>query len=410
MPKYHELLTRLYSVNRCGGVKLGLDNIHALCHALNDPEKRFGSVHIAGTNGKGSVACMLAKGLQESHEKVGLFTSPHISSFRERIQVNGKLIEEREAAELLEHIFSIIDSKKIPATFFEITTALSFAYFAAQNVDIAVIESGLGGRLDATNVVTPLLSIITSIQYDHMDILGDTLDKIAHEKAGIIKPGVPVILGPSAATIKAPLSQCLLGPFASPRAENQEIARAALHYLQVSENGIKNALKAFPPCRMERLNLPGVPVVLDIAHNPASLDSLFKALNLLRGQIRALFNLSQNKDQKTCLKTIMDSALDLEIAAAPHERLTPPETLRATLLELGAEPERVRTHKTMAEGMARSVEAAREKGQLLVVCGSFFIMSDARLALGIKEPRDPVNLNETFSGGVQIPQNARSTQ
>lgn len=173
-------------------LKSGLDNISALCDALNNPQDSFSSVHIAGTNGKGSSSHFLAAILQAAGYKVGLFTSPHLKSFAERIKVNGKNIPEEVVVDFVQSHKVLFE--KLNPSFFEMTTILGFDYFRSQKVDIAIIETGLGGRLDSTNIIQPLVSLITNISLDHQNILGDTLPLIAGEKAGIIKTNIPVVL------------------------------------------------------------------------------------------------------------------------------------------------------------------------------------------------------------------------
>lgn len=175
--------------------KPGFDNIVALEQELGEPHRRFRSVHVAGTNGKGSVSHMLAAVLQAAGYRTGLFTSPHLKDFRERIKVNGQMISEEEVVNFVEQYREAID--RIQPSFFEITTAIAFDYFAREQVDVAVIEVGMGGRLDSTNVIRPLASAITNISWDHAQFLGDTLEKIAGEKAGIIKEMTPVVIGES---------------------------------------------------------------------------------------------------------------------------------------------------------------------------------------------------------------------
>ena len=174
-------------------IRKGLDNTWHLCEVLGNPHKNFKSIHIAGTNGKGSVSHMLAAVLQTAGYKTGLYTSPHLKDFRERIKVGGILCDESFVIDFTERIMPLID--ELQPSFFEITVAMAFDYFSQKNIDVAVIEVGLGGRLDSTNVITPELSVITNIGFDHMNLLGNTLDKIAFEKAGIIKSGVPVVIG-----------------------------------------------------------------------------------------------------------------------------------------------------------------------------------------------------------------------
>ncbi len=183
----------MYSRIGAAAFKKDLTNTITLCEHLNNPHKEFKSIHVAGTNGKGSVSHMLAAILQTAGYKTGLYTSPHLKDFRERIKVNGKEISEKFIVAFTEKIKPLIE--EIEPSFFEITVAMAFDYFAEQKVDVAVVEVGLGGRFDSTNIITPKLSVITNIGWDHMNILGDSLEKIAFEKGGIIKPGIPVIIG-----------------------------------------------------------------------------------------------------------------------------------------------------------------------------------------------------------------------
>jgi dihydrofolate synthase/folylpolyglutamate synthase len=183
----------MYSRIGAAAYKKDLHNSIALCNGLDNPQTKFKGVHIAGTNGKGSTSHMLAAILQQAGYKTGLYTSPHLKDFRERIKINGEMIAKDFVVDFVERTQYL--SQQIEPSFFELTMTMAFDYFAQQQVDIAIIETGLGGRLDSTNIITPLLSIITNIGYDHMNILGDTLEKIAAEKAGIIKPGVPVVIG-----------------------------------------------------------------------------------------------------------------------------------------------------------------------------------------------------------------------
>lgn len=199
---YSETLAYLYSrlpmYSRIGkaAYRKDLTNTLLLCELLNHPENKFRSIHIAGTNGKGSTSHMLAAILQESGYKTGLHTSPHLKDFRERVRINGEMIPESYVIEFVQKYKESLE--KIDCSFFEWTVGLAFDYFEKSKVDIAVIETGLGGRLDSTNVIVPVLSVITNISYDHMDMLGDTLEKIAFEKAGIIKHHIPVVIGESA--------------------------------------------------------------------------------------------------------------------------------------------------------------------------------------------------------------------
>lgn len=185
LPMYHRVGAQAY--------KKDLSNTQALAQYLGNPHNQFKSIHVAGTNGKGSTSHMLASVLQEAGYKVGLYTSPHLKDFRERIKINGGCISKRNVSSFITKNQSFLEKQGL--SFFEMTVGLAFHYFAISKVDIAVIEVGLGGRLDSTNIINPELSIITNIGYDHMNMLGNTLPEIAFEKAGIIKKGIPVVIG-----------------------------------------------------------------------------------------------------------------------------------------------------------------------------------------------------------------------
>lgn len=196
------LYTRLPMFSRIGAaaIKPNLNNTIAICNFLGHPEKKFKTIHVAGTNGKGSTSHMLASIFQEAGYKTGLYTSPHLYDFRERIKVNGEMCSKEFVIDFTNHIKPFVEN--IEPSFFEITVGMAFDYFAKEKVDIAIIETGLGGRLDSTNVIEPELSIITNIGFDHMALLGNTLEAIASEKAGIIKKNTPVVIGEAKDQIK----------------------------------------------------------------------------------------------------------------------------------------------------------------------------------------------------------------
>lgn len=197
----------LYGLEKFG-MKMDLDNIRALMEFAGNPESRLKVIHVAGTNGKGSTCAAVASVLMSQGNKVGLYTSPHLVSFTERFKINGREISGEEISALT--AFFREEIVRLHATFFEATTAIMFKYFADSGVDFAVIETGLGGRLDSTNVVNPLVSIVTGIGLDHTDILGDTLEKIAFEKAGIIKPGRPAVVNVGSDSLKGVFSSVAL--------------------------------------------------------------------------------------------------------------------------------------------------------------------------------------------------------
>src|SRR5258707_8922924 len=198
MESYQQAIDYLYSslpiFQKVGAsaYKGDLTNTLALCEALGNPQQKFKSIHVAGTNGKGSSSHMLAAVLQSAGYKTGLYTSPHLKEFTERIKINGAEVSQEFVVDFVHRMKPVLE--KVKPSFFEATVAMAFDYFVHQKIDIAVIEVGLGGRLDSTNVITPEVSLITNISWDHMDLLGDTLQKIAAEKAGIIKPNIPVVV------------------------------------------------------------------------------------------------------------------------------------------------------------------------------------------------------------------------
>jgi len=388
---YTKLLQKLYQVNEKSGIKLGLQNTIQLDAALGYPSKKFRSIHIAGSNGKGSVATKIAAGLQEEGFQVGLFTSPHISSFRERIRINGNMISEENVTYHLNRIYNL----DLPATFFEITTALAFDYFAQSNVDYAVIETGLGGRYDATNILQPDLSIITSISLEHTQILGDTLNEIAKEKAGIIKANTPVILGPSASLISEMTSEpttIIQGEFDSTINENCAIAIKAMEFLQLNPQSIESGLKAVPPCRMEILDLE-CPVILDVAHNPESLERLFSEIRKNYSlPIHVLCSFSKEKNIPECMQIIQKHASDILLLDIPHPRLASPELLLQEAPASSIENPR--------DALQHSFKKAQHQNGIIVVAGSFYIMSTIRSLLGVCDDLDPIELQENWGKSV----------
>ncbi|ADI38158.1 putative folylpolyglutamate synthase/dihydrofolate synthase [Waddlia chondrophila 2032/99] len=374
---YEQLINQLFTVNTHQRMKLGLEQMRALATSVGNPDRQFRSVHIAGTNGKGSTAEKIAKGLESKFSKVGLFTSPHISTFRERIKINGKMISEDDVERILSQIIDL------PGTFFELTTLLAFLYFAENNVEYAVIETGLGGRLDATNIIHPDLSVITSISLEHTEFLGSTLEEIAAEKAGIIKPGVPVILGPSALHISTPQAVQIKGKFSSVEEENRAIAKKALEQLSISPYLIMKALEARPCCRMEKQGN----VILDVAHNPAALERYF--CEDKRRPLNVVCTLSKNKDLKRCLEIIANHAQCISLVTAPNGRSSTPEDLYAILVEIGFPSRNI----SIDSSISHAVTKASQKGNTAVI-GTFFIMNEARKALGMMDETDSFDLNE----------------
>jgi dihydrofolate synthase / folylpolyglutamate synthase len=436
---YEHWVRRLYETNMFHPVKMGLANIESLYEALGKPMDSTIVVHIAGTNGKGSVALKTAHTLHLSNSnlKIGLFCSPHVSSFRERMQVNGEMISEEEVVDLLPKIYELCRLHDIPATFFEITTALAFTYFAARQADVVVLETGLGGRLDATNVIAaPALSIITSIGLEHTRILGDTIELIAIEKGGIIKPSRPVLVGPNVPhdvlrkcaadkgasnyytcddVLGAPtdLSEADLEDY---DVENARVASAGLKLLQRSHSNVVGVIPddilcrgtaIRPPCRFEHVQLDsGLTVILDVAHNPPAMDYLVKKLRKAypARKVRMVVGMSSDKDITLCGHSVL-VAVDGDASRVHFVEAAHP---RAAKLEAILEVTNLYDHAhydmkdpSITKQIALATALALQNDEILVVCGSVFLMAEAREALGFDEPRDSAYIAAVAGAGVR---------
>lgn len=368
-------LTRLYSLNLFAE-KCGLKNMEALCKLFNHPHSKFKTVHVAGTNGKGSVTTKTAKGLESKYKKVGLYTSPHITHFNERIRINGEPIPDPELELLLNETLSVMDAHKIPATFFEITTLIAFLYFERQEVDIAVIEVGLGGRCDATNVILPVLTVITSISLEHTEILGNDILSIAKEKAGIQKTNIPMIIGPKVPkhAINGPVIQ-VQGEFKHYDEENNAIAKAVMQLLDLPSFVIEKALTVRPPCRFQIIESHGIPIIFDVAHNPDGLNRLFQALRERFGPIRfdVLCALSKAKAIKECLAEITPNTRHLTLTESTHQKA-------ASLAAMAPFVPPNLSHKFYedpSKAVQEALSYAIHKQSPLVICGTFYIMEAA---------------------------------
>ncbi|CAI5703939.1 unnamed protein product [Peronospora effusa] len=462
---YETLLQRLYQVNRFSAVKLGLENMQQLNVAFGDPASKLNVIHVAGTNGKGSVAFKVAKALERSGYKTGLFVSPHVACFRERVQVNRTLISESEVCETLSEIFNICAQMRISATFFEITTMLAFQHFAKQGVDCVVLETGLGGRLDSTNIVTPVLSVITSIGMDHMRILGNTREAIAREKAGIIKPNVPVVVGPNtpvtvmmeyaaqnnARLVRVPLGENFEDDY---NVENTAIAREACVQLNalcdtqssmanaglcvdLTDKRVNAALESRPPCRFQVLHVirPNskerkVTVVLDVAHNPQAIDRLASLLHkqFPEKKFRFVCGFSADKaiaevlDKMTAI--VRGSHSDesdeqiqerIHLVKANHPRGATLHEINLALANASVETGKMCEYGTILnikEGVYTALAASRASAddEVVVVCGSVFLMAEARQALGLKEPIDSTALNAVAGCHLSTPDSRLAEQ
>lgn len=315
------LYARLPMYQRVGApaMRLGLDNIRALSGALGNPQTQFKSIHIAGTNGKGSSSHMLASVLQTAGYKVGLYTSPHLKDFRERIRINGVPIAKKQVVDFVAEHRDLFERDKY--SFFELTVALAFKEFATEQVDIAIIEVGLGGRLDATNIISPELCLITSISKDHQQFLGDTLPEIAAEKAGIVKEGIPVVIGENpdvvvqVLTDKAdnvgakwrlaqeahPLPTDLLGVYQKANVKGVITAISLLKDFNVSQQQLEEGLLGV----VKNTGLQGRWQVLsenpltiaDVAHNASGIETVMAQLETLpQKKLHIVFGMVADKD------------------------------------------------------------------------------------------------------------------
>ena len=429
---YHQALDYLYSfvdfslqkAETYSPARFKLERMEALVASLGNPQKAYPTIHVAGTKGKGSVCVLCAYALQAAGYKVGLYTSPHLDDYAERIQINSQFIPHADLAGMVERIKPYVAA--IPElTTFEITTALAFWYFERQHVDAAVIEVGLGGRLDATNVVRPIVSVITSISYDHTLLLGNTLTQIAAEKAGIIKPGIPVISAPQSEEARREIewvshergarliqvgqdvlftevTQSLDGqtinvwsrdgdhkqpiklsiPFLGAyQADNAATAYATLQIfdkdgLKVDQQSIQYGFShAFWPGRFEIIQR-NPPVVLDCAHNRDSALKLRQTLDeYFPGKpVTLVFGASEDKDIQGMFIELMPRVKELITVKSFHPRAIDPDKL----VQMAASYNHpVHCVEHIPDAMETAVKLTDEHG-LILVAGSIFVVAEAR--------------------------------
>ncbi len=377
--------------------KKDLGNITALMYHLGNPHTQFKSIHVAGTNGKGSTSHLLASVLQDSGYKTGLTTSPHLKDFRERIRVNGKICPEEFIIEFVRKNGEFIESLK--ASFFEVSIAMAFEYFAKEKVDIAVIETGLGGRLDSTNIITPVLSVITNIGLDHMSILGDTLPEIALEKAGIIKPNIPVVIGESNTEIHSVFVQkaketgseiVFAEDFNHPEYEsdligiyqkkNKKTVLTAIDVLRKSGFEIpeKSILKGFLQVisttglrgRWEILQKNPL-IVADTAHNPHGLVEIKKQLEITDYEnLHLVLGFVNDKDVLSILNFFPSTA---------HYYFSAPDVPRKLLIEelkkIIPESWKANYYRTVKEALIAAKTSAQSQ-DLIYIGGSTFVVAE----------------------------------
>lgn len=403
------------------GIHLGLERITYLLNKLGDPHLKFKSIHIAGTNGKGSTAAMIASILKEAGYKVGLYTSPHLLDYRERIKINGKDISEEDFNKGLELVKNIAcwtksptyagDEESVPSncvggtlsaakhqpTVFEALTAVAFWYFAKKKVDCAVVEVGMGGRLDATNVVTPLVSVITNIDYEHTEILGKTLSKIAYEKAGIIKPGVPVVTAENKTEpLKVIEKICrkknaslfevrswVKGKEASLEVRSGLLGRhqrvntlctllaILLADIKVTKSSIREGLRKVSWLGRFQIISKKPLIILDGAHNPAGAKVLRVTIEELYPQQKftLIFGAQEDKDYLKMLKILAPVCSRIILTQSSHKEAALPEDLAVCLDKQG-----------ISYISSRNTREALEQingDEKVLITGSLYLVADA---------------------------------
>ena len=409
-------LNKLYSLHTFG-VKLGLNNMRHILTLLGQPQNKLRAIHIAGSNGKGSTAAFIASILQEMKYKVGLYTSPHFSRFNERIKINGKEIPDEKIARFMEVYERNIDMFKL--TFFEATTAMAFKYFYDEKVDYAIIETGLGGRLDATNLIKPLSAVITSISLEHTDILGDTIEKIAEEKAGIIKEGCNVFIGklPDEAedvierkcnqlkcelykltdyiterkdSLELYTEELELDEWIMPLKGNYQKYNAALASLVVSktldndnfrvvENGIKNVIdNTGLQGRYEYFNTKP-DIIFDSAHNLEGISKFLSEFNKSKSKYSStvlLFGVMKDKAVKEMMTLLKNSFDEINLTEIDYDRACKISELDEIAKELSITAGSV---TNPAEFVLKFRE--EESSKCLVVLGSMYLLGKIKTEL-----------------------------
>ncbi|HIC90459.1 MAG TPA: bifunctional folylpolyglutamate synthase/dihydrofolate synthase [Syntrophaceae bacterium] len=418
MNSYLNSVNYLYDLQKFG-IKLGLKNILSILKHLDNPHEHVRTVHIAGTNGKGSIAAMLSSILIKAGYKVGLYTSPHLVSFRERIKLNEKPISKIEVIRLVEEIKTKIDTHTSP-TFFEFTTAMAMLHFAKSSVDIAILETGMGGRLDATNVVTPLVTIISNVSLEHKDYLGNTLKAITNEKAGIIKRGIEVITAERKPNVLAVIKGCCkknssplfrVGEDIRKRRVNNKNNR--FHYLGMDrqlfnlevglkgEHQVVNGVTALGAVEilirkgyevpesaiyqgLKEVNWPGrlevigenPTVVLDGAHNPVAATCLRQALlnEFSFHSLILVMGIMRDKDIKGMFKRLIPIADKVILTKPAYERAADPHYL----YELGAFYQKdMIINQSVDEAVKLALSMAHEH-DLICITGSLYTVGEAR--------------------------------
>ncbi len=413
---YGEAIQALFA-RTTGSIKPGLERTEALLAKLGSPQRKLSAIHVAGTNGKGSVVATCEALLRARGLVVGRYTSPHLIDFRERVTVNGQPIFEEEVLEFLERW--IPTAEEMGATFFEVTTALAFDWLAKREVDLAVIETGLGGRLDSTNVLTPRVATVTSIGLDHMNLLGDTLEAIAKEKAGIFKAGIPAVIGEPAPAIRELLAKCAKEAVAAPvvilddaypisdvqvsatgtsfklngqtmttpllgvhQARNTGTAIATLaaigkEYLPPPGEISKALAGVFLPGRFERRGK----VIFDVAHNPDGARTVAETIRAINppSPRTALVAVLSDKDWRGIIRELalaVDRFLFTNAPSAPAERRWDPAEARSFARAQGFDAD-------LEPDMDAALALGQERSETLLITGSFHTVGDAMSRLQV---------------------------
>jgi dihydrofolate synthase / folylpolyglutamate synthase len=394
MMGYEETIEYLYN-RGFFTVKFGLDGISNLVKEFNNPQNNYKTIHIAGTNGKGSTSSFISSMLIKQGYKVGVYTSPHLVDFRERIKINFDNIPKQELVKIIKQLKPYVKKQ----TFFEIVTAAAFIYFSNENVDFAIIEVGMGGRLDATNIITPEVSVITNISMEHTAHLGDTIEKISNEKGGIIKPNIPVVTSPNGKAFEIIKSICSknnselivieengfdLGMKGSFQRENAMLAVEAINILKkngikINKESINFGLKnAKWPGRMDFIKEN---VLFDCAHNPNGAKTLVKELKLLGFEdVILIIGIMKDKDIKHMVKEFEKCSNEIIV--------TKPNITR------GEEPQNIAKYiskkyiimPSIKKALSYAMEISEDK--LIVLSGSIFTVGEGFEALSL-EPFNP---------------------
>jgi dihydrofolate synthase/folylpolyglutamate synthase len=420
--KYTDVIKYLYSLERKKGTRLGLGSIKNLLKKINNPEKSLRCIHIGGTNGKGSVCAMIASILQEAGHSTGMYTSPHLSDFRERFLINNKKITKKDVVKYFLKIKKHITEQ----SFFEVITAMAFLYFKEKGVDFLVLEVGLGGRLDATNVVRPIISVITNVEIEHTDFLGETIEKIAYEKAGIIKRNIPVVSGAKGKALEVIKKVCrrkssklfitkkysknnssfdinnyrnlrlsLKGDFQLRNCSTAVTTIDVLnHYYDklthlkcfsqhkksrsgffVSNSNIKNGLKKIK--WRGRFEFVKKNILVDCAHNPSAFRVLAKELGMLKisrhyKKLIVIIGILGDKDIKKMIRIIEPLSEKMILTKAQTPRAEEPATIKGFVKDKA----KAKIIKDVKKALSYAEKIAK-KDNLILVTGSCFVVGEA---------------------------------